>query len=465
MTKGAERGNGERAVEALESDGGSGVKRRRTDGEYGEGEPEVEDNKDDLISLLPDDMLREIVSRLPLRYGIRTQVVCKGWRNYWKERRRRAILHCTAAYAVENLHIDLSNMGPSSLSRSLRLPFRLLSRNLARLSVCATITTNLRFRGAQPFPELAAIYLHSVAVETTVFDGILALCPSLRVLDLRKCSRLDAIAITSNGPNLTSLTIADCDGVTRVDVVPVSSLRSIRYSGRFFPAFHLPIASCTNLYLSYYGLILPELFDKWLENTVRYLCDGTITNNNDFNITNLTICSNALRMISFCGDRQETARLHKFFNFRRLTELQLLMFEMKAENLASIYLFLKIFHCPNLSRLFVQFPIFGHEPFQENLLDGVTEVSLEDGLDNLTVVRIMNFNWHPIEVQLVSFLLRKARNIRTLQLVSPSAIPLNVAGIEQEDLSPIREALANGLIILSEFEDGATKPFHSEILL
>ncbi|KAL5199547.1 hypothetical protein ABZP36_020750 [Zizania latifolia] len=347
MARGAEGGNGGRAAEALESDRGSGVKRRRTDGEDGEGEPEEEDNKEDLISLLPDDMLREIVSRLPLRYGIRTQVVCKEWRNYWKERRQkmsreyeilprvhpsatalveemedlarqrrlieylsvvihtttvhidhfRVILNCTAACAVENLHIDLSNRGPT---RPLRLHIPLLSRNLARLSLCATTMSNLYFKDARPFPELAAIYLHSVAVDTKVFDRILALCPSLRVLDLRKCSWLDAIAITSKGPNLTSLTIADCDGVTRVDVLPVSSLRSIRYSGRFLPSFKLSSASCTNLYLSYQysGLILPKLFDKWLENTVWYLYNETIA----INITNFTICSNALRVCFFLLD-------------------------------------------------------------------------------------------------------------------------------------------------------------------
>ncbi|KAG8074856.1 hypothetical protein GUJ93_ZPchr0006g44196 [Zizania palustris] len=494
-------------ADALESDRGSGVKRRRTDGQDGEGEPEEED----LISLLPDDMLREIVSRLPLRYGIRTQVVCKRWRNCWKERRQkmsckyeilprvhpspsavveemqdlarqrrlieylsvvihtttvqieqfRVILRCTADCAVENLHIDLSNRSPT---RPLRLHFPLLSRNLARLSLCATTMSNLYFMDARPFPELAAIYLHSVTVSTRIFDIILALCPSLRVLDLRKCSRLDAIAITSRGPNLTSLTIADCDGVTMVNVLLVSSLRSICYSGRFLPSpFNLPPASCTNLYLSYQysGLILPKLFDQWVENTAVYLSNETIA----INITNFTICSNALRTINFSKDHRESSRIHKSVNLPRLTELRLLMFEMKAENLSSIYLFLKIFRCPNLSRLFVQFPKFGHEPFQENLLDRVTEEWLEDGLDNLTVVRIMNFNWHRIKVQLLIFLLRNARNIRTLQLVSPSAVPLNVSGIEQEDLSPIREAFANDIIILRQFEDGSssTKPFHSEM--
>jgi hypothetical protein len=40
--------------------------------------------------------------------------------------------------------------------------------------------------------------------------------------------------------------------------------------------------------------------------------------------------------------------------------------------------------------------------------DEVGEEPPEDGLDNLKIVKIMDFNWRRIEVLLVSFLLRKA---------------------------------------------------------
>lgn len=45
-------------------------------------------------------------------------------------------------------------------------------------------------------------------------------------------------------------------------------------------------------------------------------------------------------------------------NLQSMKELQLLMFGMKLDNLADIYLFLKSCHCPNLERLFVQVGIF-----------------------------------------------------------------------------------------------------------
>uniref|UniRef100_A0A453T9J8 FBD domain-containing protein n=2 Tax=Aegilops tauschii subsp. strangulata TaxID=200361 RepID=A0A453T9J8_AEGTS len=40
--------------------------------------------------------------------------------------------------------------------------------------------------------------------------------------------------------------------------------------------------------------------------------------------------------------------------FRSMTELQLIMLEMKAPELANIYVFLKNTGCSNLERLFVQ---------------------------------------------------------------------------------------------------------------
>lgn len=87
----------------------------------------------------------------------------------------------------------------------------------------------------------------------------------------------------------------------------------------------------------------------------------------------------------------------------------------------------------------------------------------EDVLENLKVVKITNFNWNRIEVQLVSFLLRKASSLHKLVLVTPSLVPLDVIGIQKEDLLLVGEAVANGKIILSKLDDAATKPFHSDV--
>ena len=99
----------------------------------------------------------------------------------------------------------------------------------------------------------------------------------------------------------------------------------------------------------------------------------------------------------------------------------------------------------------------------ERSTDGVSEEPPEDGLDNLVMVKVMNFNLRCTEVQLVSFLLRKAISLRKLLIISPNAAPLDLPGVQEADLLLFREALANGKIMLSESDDAATQPYHSEV--
>lgn len=116
----------------------------------------------------------------------------------------------------------------------------------------------------------------------------------------------------------------------------------------------------------------------------------------------------------------------------------------------------------NDRHLCLQLPSIPIEP----LVDSFNHVGVEppeDVLENLKVVKITNFNWNRIELQLVCFLLRKASSLHKLLLVTPSLVPLDVTGIQKEDLLFVGEAVTNGKIILSELDDAATQPFHSDV--
>jgi len=90
----------------------------------------------------------------------------------------------------------------------------------------------------------------------------------------------------------------------------------------------------------------------------------------------------------------------------------------------------------------------------------VREEPPEDGLDNLVMIKVMNFNWCPTEVQLVSFLLRKASSLWKLLIVSHNVTPVDSPGAPEADLLLLKEALVNGKIMLTTSDNEAAQPYH-----
>jgi hypothetical protein len=100
----------------------------------------------------------------------------------------------------------------------------------------------------------------------------------------------------------------------------------------------------------------------------------------------------------------------------------------------------------------------------EGSIEDVRDEPPEDGLDNLVTVKVVNFYWRSAEVQLLSYVLRKATSLRKLLIVSPSVTPPDLPSV-QADLLLIKEALANGKIMLSESDAAAPQPYHPEASL
>ncbi|KAF7018329.1 unnamed protein product [Triticum aestivum] len=506
---------------SLESDGAATAKRPRPSAEDPSSHCEAAEAAD-RISALPEAMQLHILSLLPLPSAIRTGALSRAWRDLWKRRwqddgnaaaflrhhlrpcsspsskklleclelrqsqgRRGRLDRCSlvadnpamgarqfgryldaaARCGVEDLRVELPEKPPSpdtpTKATTLRFPFPAAAGPaLARLSLRGIGVSGLHSRAARPCSALEVVRLHSVPVDDRGLARMLALCPRIRVLGLHSCSALRRIAVTAaTGRKLSSVTIAGCSWLIEVDVAAVSSLRSFRYTGGFLSSFYLPDnAAFADLYICFDAQrscnvrICQKVFSDWFESRV---CSK---------LTALTICSNVLFVVSSLPNgisHAESAKVGGHF-FQSMTELQLLMLDMKAPELANIYVFLKNSQCSNLERLFVQLPSIPSGP----LVDSSNYVGVEppeDVLENLKVVKITNFNWNRIEVQLVSFLLRKASSLHKLVLVTPSLVPLDVIGIQKEDLLLVGEAVANGKIILSKLDDAATKPFHSDV--
>uniref|UniRef100_A0ACD5V2G8 Uncharacterized protein n=3 Tax=Avena sativa TaxID=4498 RepID=A0ACD5V2G8_AVESA len=504
---------------ALEYSSGTSVKRLRlpADDEHNQHDAvPVAVAALDHLSALPEALQLHILSFLPLKSAIVTSSLTSSWRHLWERRwqddknpsslhhhllpysspspkklldslelrqsqgqgrldsyslvidtpsmsarRFNRYLAASAACGIEDLRVELRS--PPSPA-TLRFPFPAVaaaSPALARLLLHGIDVSGLNSRAARPCSALEIVRFHSVHIDDRGLARMLALCPCLRVLGLHSCDGLRRITVTAamgTKLNLRSITIAGCSRVVEVDVAVVSSLRSFRYSGGFLSSFYLPSDACfADLYIRFgvqrsrNVLICKKVFSEWFES---HVCSK---------LTALTICSNVLFVVSSLPNaigHAESAKMCDFF--KSMTELQLLMLEMKAPDLANIYVFLKNSQCRNLERLFVQLPSIPSEALVDPF-DYVVVEPPEDGLENLKVVKIVNFNWNRIELQLVCFLLRKATSLRKLLLVTPSLIPSNAPDIQNADLLFLAEAGVNGKVIFRESDDAATQPFHSDV--
>ncbi|KAF7111791.1 hypothetical protein CFC21_111757 [Triticum aestivum] len=111
---------------------------------------------------------------------------------------------------------------------------------LARLSLRGIGVSGLQGRAARPCAALEAVLLHSVRLDDRDLARMLALCPRLRVLGLCSCTGISRVVVMAvmGLTSLRSVTIVDCTCLIGVDFTVVSSLRSFRYSGGCF--FYLP---------------------------------------------------------------------------------------------------------------------------------------------------------------------------------------------------------------------------------
>ncbi|CAN6215875.1 unnamed protein product [Urochloa humidicola] len=503
---------------AHESEGGGGAaaraKRRRVDEQGGQGKEVAawtEAAPAGHISALPDDLRRRILIHLPLKDAIRTGALAQGWRDLWKSRwadptscRDIRLLHgdnprkvlgslesvpCRRldrfsfvsdnrklrqphlkrflAYAtgccVEDLHVELSGWHE-------RLTFHipLSSPLLAHLSLRNVDICHMYYKGARPFNFLESIQLHSVNSNSGKFIKVMALCPHLHTLDLRRChfhghGMLNG-AKACTPLNLRRITVAECHSgevkLGNVPDLPVPSLCSFRYSGRFLDCFFCfaKNAVLTDLYICFYD-------HQTTDHLSSYYKLHTVLPRDLSGLTVLTISSNAVRIACSVFDMRATSRWAKMNNLRSLRELQLLVLGMEKDNLVNIGLFLKACHCSNLERLFVQLPSTSFVASEDSLFEEVQVLPPEDALANLRMVKVMNFNWRRFEVQLVSLLLRKATSLHKVLLVSPNVNPQHVPGVQEADLFLLKEALSSGRIIVSKSDDPATQPFHSEVFI
>jgi hypothetical protein len=205
-----------------------------------------------------------------------------------------------AACSAEDFHLHVLPNDPAtsttSLSRRNNINRRKNSGTLSfHFPMDSPLLTRLSLRGIHlsaansASTRLEILALHSVTLTEAALRKVVAACPVLRCLDIRRCRDLRRIQISASGPHLRSLTIIDCPKATELVVTSAPGLRSFQFCGTFLSKYS--IENAYSLKEVYFTSASPNLS---LPNSNWVSCFERVAN-----VTVLTLCSHALQVYLF----------------------------------------------------------------------------------------------------------------------------------------------------------------------
>lgn len=274
---------------------------------------------------------------------------------------------------------------------------------------------------------LRSLSLSHVDVTDEALRGLVANCPALERLSLRRCSRLAMVSVASE--TLRVLELVGCQALKQL-CVDAPALESF--------ALHCNVlvtnrdASCewdwdTPVEVDLLGP--PALRDAYLSHIG---CDTRLDTEHNMLYPSLCLDVVLARILTICSvvllHVDSLSWLDPFKDMPNLEELQLLM-DYEGYCLEAVSGFFKLIPLPVLQRLFVRLHI-DHEPEGEGSSSAaVWSVENDDSedmapreeivLDQLTFVKFVNFSGTWCQLQLLSFFLDKSPVLQQLVLVTP----------------------------------------------
>ncbi|XP_020591288.1 F-box/FBD/LRR-repeat protein At1g78750-like [Phalaenopsis equestris] len=473
----------------------------------------------DRLTQLPDVLRLYILSLLPLKFAIRTSVLSSKWRGIWRFRwpqpsfinifpspslphpefvslvddffRRRGfaridclqIMYSPSALQIPDIKRWLSYAASCSvcefyldLSLKASSPNKTRRRGARAAAAAAAPILDFNFRSptlnhltlrgfhlsASP-PSFRMLLFHleilnlwEICLSSASLRRILANCPALRSLSIRRCQDLKKVAIPVSAIRLTSLTVVDCRKVSAISVLALG-LRSFRFSGDLLKTYFIQSpAMLEDVYISS-GTAVPSVSSgDWVKPF------GALAS-----LKVLTLCSITLECIADLSAHAEVG----FHLFPNLVELQLLMTMMADSNLSDIYGFFKYCPCPRLEKLFLELPMSTCDPSMSTFLLVPTEEPPKVGFSSLKFVKMNGFKGHLNEMLLAGVLLMKSGNLEHFAVVAPrgnngekcETSTANFLQCLSTKLSLLPKASAKASIILTENDTSQFRPVHSEV--
>ncbi|XP_010260056.1 PREDICTED: F-box protein At2g39490 [Nelumbo nucifera] len=418
----------------------------------------MEEERLDLITSLPDEILRRIICFLPLELAVRTSKLSTGWRNLWlppqpndlamtgnnmsEEQVARIVTNFLASWKElefwmqsfrmpptggnppspniktedrlilsaimgpeKELRLDFSNGEAQHLPADFSLNLELI--NCHGPSPQPTTTT------AKTFYSLKTLHLRSASHLTgRLLPALFSNCQLLESLKLVKCHGLQSLDINANN-RLKNLIVVNCPNMVTL-TLSTPNLQSLRYRGAL-PRFHLKnVSRLVDVMFDFKDG--PAYYDFNCQELLSLLT-------NIATVQTLTLCDWLLEWLCVAG----VVFRYLDLRFNNLKELWWIGSLIDGPKRDSLVCFLAI--CPSLERIFIDVdqrrgyiptPLFyqwWHEPHL--WMDYASVKAGASPLDRLKTVKMRGITDQEDELLLVDLLLKQAASLQSMTVTSP----------------------------------------------